>query len=140
MSNATETKSFHVGDVLSVMTGVLVSPDHIGGVYKILGWMVDDEGVMTHQLPRLSREVEPFLRKAFPDLAAIDMSAVSITSEAECIAWLASLEPEFGTHRNVPRLPREDHTDIDPIAELKMMRPDAPVIALDPRTGEAREF
>lgn len=129
----TETKQFHIGDVLSVMTGVLVSPDHIEGVYKILGWMVDDEGVMTHQLPRLSREVEPFLRKTFPDLAAIDMNTVQITSEAECLTWLASIEPNFGTHRDVPRLPREDHTDIDPLAELKMMRPDAETIVVDLR-------
>lgn len=49
-----ETKSFHIGDVLSAMTGTLVSPRHIGGVYDVLNWMTG-ESLMTHQLPRASR-------------------------------------------------------------------------------------
>lgn len=108
----------------------MLAPTTSGGIYNILGWMVDEE-LMTHQLPRVSRECEPFLREQFPDLAAIDMSKVSITSEAECITWLASLEPQYGTHREVPRLPRVDHTKIDPIAEIKLRRPDLPVVGIE---------
>lgn len=33
-------KEFHLGDVLSVTTGLLVSPSHIEGVYK---WLLDQE-------------------------------------------------------------------------------------------------
>jgi hypothetical protein len=130
MPNDTETKAFHVGDILSVTTGVLVSPRHIAGVYEILGWMTG-ESLMSHQLPRVSRECEPFLRETFPDLAGIDMTAVSIASEAECLTWLASIEPTFGTHREVPRLPEVDHTTIDPIAEIKMVNPSAVILGRD---------
>lgn len=126
---SSETRRFHVGDILSAMTGVLVSPRHIGGVYDILGWMVD-ENLMTHQLPRVSRECEGFLRELFPDLDAIDTDAIQVTNEAECLTWLASIEPAVGTHRDVPRLPRADHTQIDPIAEIKMLRPDVAIIHL----------
>lgn len=125
---AEETKQFHIGDVLSVTSGVLVSPEHIGGVYKLLGWMVRDDGIMTHQLPRLSRECEPFLRETFPDLAAIDVAGAGVKDEATLTAWLTSLEPEYGTHRDVPRLPEIDHTDIDPLAELRMLQPDASIV------------
>ena len=128
-SSEVETKRFHVGDILSVTTGVLVSPDHIGGVYGVLGWMTG-EGLMTHQLPRVSRECEPFLRETFPDLAALDMSGVKIDSEAECLTWLASIAPDVGTHRDVPKLPAVDHTPIDPIAEIRMIRPDALIVEL----------
>jgi hypothetical protein len=51
------------------------------------------------------------------------------------VTWLASLEPQYGTHRDVPRLPREDHTIIDPIAEIKMIRPDLPIITADLTDG-----
>lgn len=130
MMGTSDTKSFHIGTILSAMTGRLVSPDHIGGVYEILGWMVD-EPLMTHQLPRVSRECEPFLRDVFPDLAAIDVNAATITCEAECATWLASLEPTYGTHRDVPRLPADEHTAINPIAELKLHHPDVPIVIVD---------
>lgn len=124
-----DTREFHIGDILSVTSGRLVSPDHIGGVYNLLGWMVDED-LMTHQLPRVSEECEGFLRDLFPDLAGVDASSAVITSEAECATWLASLEPDFGTHREVPRLPRVDHTAIDPITEIRLRRPDAQIITL----------
>lgn len=125
-----ETREFHIGDILSVTTGVLVSPEHIGGVYKILGWMVDED-LMTHQLPRVSRECEPFLREMFPDLADVEIPDGTVTDEASMWAFLASLEPTLGTHRDVPRLPRVDHTPIDPTSEIKMIRPDLPIIGID---------
>lgn len=125
-----ETKPFHIGDILSVISERLVSLDHIGGVYNILGWMVDED-LMTHQLPRVSDECAPFLREQFPDLAAIDAESPTITSEAECVAWLASLEPEYGTHRDVPRLPHADHTHIDPLTEIKLRRPDVEIIVIE---------
>jgi hypothetical protein len=136
---ADETKQFHIGDVLSVMSGVLVSPEHIGGVYKLLGWMVRDDGIMTHQLPRVTRECGPFLRSTFPDLAAIDVAAAGVKDETTLAAWLTSLETEYGTHRDVPRLPELDHTDIDPLTELKMLHPNASVVIVEaPKKGGDR--
>lgn len=135
MSKTTETKPFHIGDVLSAMTGTLVSRDHIGGVYNVLNWMTG-ESLMTHQLPRASRECEGLLRKTFPDLAAIDLpdwSSVPNEDKERVIVheWLAAQAAAHGETREVPRLPEQDHTQIDPIAELKMMRPDAPIVAVE---------
>ena len=65
-----ETKDFHIGDILSVTTGRLVSPRHIEGVYDILNWMTG-ESLFTHQLPRVSREAGPVLLAAHPQIRQI---------------------------------------------------------------------
>lgn len=138
MSKASDTKTFHIGDVLSAMTGTLVSPSHIDGVYEVLNWMTG-ESLMTHQLPRASRECEGLLRETFPDLAAVtfpDWSQVPAEDRERVIVheWLAEQVATYGETRDVPQLPEDDHTQIDPIAELKMLRPDAPIVVIG---GEA---
>lgn len=124
-----ETKTFHIGDILSITDGKLVSPRHVEGLYDILGWMTGDS-LMTHQLLRASDECEDQLRADFPDLAAVVVPD-TINSEMACLTYLASLEAEYGTHREVRRLEDGQHTVIDPISEIKMMRPDLPIIGLD---------
>ena len=129
MSNG--SKTFHIGDILTAMTGRLVSPSHVDGLYGILDHMTG-ESLMTHQLPRGSREVEDILRERFPDLAAIeipDWSDVPVEQRKDAVlTWLGEMAAEHGETREVAPLDEDDHTHIDPIAELKMMRPDAEII------------
>ena len=125
----TEVKNFHIGDVLSAATGRLVSPRHIGGVYDILGWMVGED-LMTHQLPRVSRECEPSLREQHPDLCSVEIPD-TINSEESMLSFLETLYPRFGEMVPVTKLSTDDHTSIDPIAEIKMIRPDLPIIGVD---------
>lgn len=126
----TETKDFHIGDVLSIAPGRLVSPDHIGGVYKILEWMSGEEGLMTHQLPRVSRECKPYLIEQFPELTSEDVPTSYPGGRGDVMAYLATLYPKYGERVQVARIPREAHTEIDPIAEIKMIRPDLPIITI----------
>ncbi|PFG17240.1 hypothetical protein ATK74_1803 [Propionicimonas paludicola] len=121
-----ETKTFHVGDILSITTGKLVSPDHIGGVYNILGWLVNED-LMTHQLPRVSRECEGFLREQFPDLPT---EAPEFDGKESVFAWLDQVVAEHGETREVPRMPQIDHTHIDPLQELHLLKPDAEIIPI----------
>lgn len=123
------TKTFHIGDILSITDGHLVSPRHIEGVYDILNWMTG-ESLMTHQLPRASRECEDTLRRAFPDLAEIQVPD-GLNSEGKVRTFLASLTSKYGTHRDVPRLDPLDHTHIDPIEELVLANPNATVIVVE---------
>ena len=44
--------------------------------------------------------------------------------------FLETLYPLHGEFVDVTRMDPADHTDIDPIAEIKMMRPDLPIIAI----------
>jgi hypothetical protein len=124
-----KTKQFHIGDILSVTDGKLVSPRHVHGIYDLLGWMTGED-LMTHQLPRASRECEDQLRADFPDLAEIEVPD-TINSEMACLTFLASLETKYGTHRDVRKLEPEQHTQIDPISEIKMIRPDLPIMGID---------
>lgn len=52
------TKSFPTGAVLSVLTGRLVSENHMTGIYEVLNW-ITGENVYTHQIPRISHEAVP---------------------------------------------------------------------------------
>src|SRR3990167_6769223 len=56
------SRRFHIGDVLSITTGRLVSPRGIEGIYDILGYMTDDSPYTT-QLGRFAEECLPYLEK-----------------------------------------------------------------------------
>ncbi len=129
-----ETKDFHLGDILSVTTGRLVSPEHIGGVYNILGWMTGED-LMTHQLPRVSRECEEPLLAQHPQLAGVEVPefAEGTRDEMELavMTWLATQTAIYGERLPVAKLHEDQHTEIDPLAEIAMIRPDLPVIAVE---------
>lgn len=139
MSNA---KTFGIGPILTITDGTLMCD--IGEVYDILGWLTG-ESLMTHQLSRASRECEGFLRERFPDLAVIEAPDWSLTpgwetldnesKQARITEWLDDVGTRVGRTREVPRLPAEDHTRIDPLAELRMLRPDLPIIVVSPEGG-----
>lgn len=122
------SRSFHLGDVLSVTTGFLVSPRHMDAIHDLLDFMTGDE-LFTHQLPRACEECSPALLAQHPDLA--DVAVPETFDGAEHVwAWLAEQVERFGEHRDVTPLAAGEHTSINPLAELAMMRPDMPVIAV----------
>jgi len=124
---------FHLGDILSITTGRVVSPDRIGGIYNILNFMTGDD-LFTHQLPRASDECRPALLAQHPDLAAVEPPA-DFDDEEHVWRWLAEQSAVYGETRDVLPLTPSDQTVIDPIAELRMIRPDIPIINVE--TGGA---
>jgi hypothetical protein len=110
-----QTKDFHLGDILTITTGRLVSPRHIEGVYDILGWMTG-ESLFTHQLPRVAKEACPVLLAAHPQLASVDKDAEINAGNLD--AWLAARVAEFGEMLPVPKLNADQHERIDPLSEL----------------------
>lgn len=129
------TKTFGIGPILTVTTGSLMCD--LGDLYGILGWLTGED-LMTHQLPRASREAEGPLCEWFPDLATVTVPEWSALpgwggmsddqKRANIESWLADLGSKVGAEREVPRLNADDHTSIDPLAETQMMRPDLPII------------
>lgn len=117
------TRSFHLGDVLSVTTGRLVSLRHIDGVYDILGFMTGEQ-LFTHQLPRASREAAPEILRQHPDLAAIDEP--ELTPET-WRGWLDTMIATYGETRTLT--PLVNHEPIDPMLELASMT-DKPIVAV----------
>jgi hypothetical protein len=63
---------FHLGDLLTVTSGRLLSPTKMDGCYKILNYMTG-ESLFTHQLPRAAEVCKPILIKQFPWLDSPEM-------------------------------------------------------------------
>lgn len=128
------TRAFHLGDILSVTTGRLVSPRHIDGIYDILNWMTGDS-LFTHQLPRAMDECSGPLLAQHPDLAAIkvpdEFGDGSRDSAKEAVdRWLAEQVAVYGETREVAPLDPADHTHIDPLAEIRAMAPHAEIVTV----------
>jgi hypothetical protein len=121
------TRDYHVGDILSVTTGHLVSPRGMDGVYDILRWMAG-ESVFTHQIPRVCREAEPVLLALHPQLASADKNAVNSKNYD---AWLAAQVARFGETLPVPQMTNAEHERIDPMSEAaEKIHPDRIIIAV----------
>ena len=136
-----ETKCFHLGDVLTVTTGRLVSPRHVEGLYDILGFM-SGEDLFTHQLGRVGKECTPYLLKQFPGLDSPQMQFAlgeliemletpSGKKEPDKLVtgWISKIIsggygidlPLCGEYKDmlkVEKLPPDTHKRIDPRSEL----------------------
>jgi hypothetical protein len=111
-----ETKDFHIGDILSVTTGRLVSPNHIGGVYEILNWMTGDN-LYTHQLPRVGNEARPVLLAAHPQLADAQAEADAVTPD-NWQHFMTKMVERYGLMLPVPKMSADQHESIDAMSEL----------------------
>lgn len=139
-----QTKKFHLGDVLSITTGRLVSPRHTDGVYDILNFMTGDN-LFTHQLPRASDECKPYLIEQFPqldtpemDFAVAELGKMLKTKSGKADAeklvagWLAKQVAKYGEEFEVKPIPKGAHAVKNPIAEAAEMmgRPKKKVIVV----------
>ncbi len=117
MSDATATKAFPTADVISAITGRLISD--IGGIYRVLDWMTG-ESLFTHQLPRAVREARPIAVAFDPRLGVVVDEAEQVT-EQNWQAWRDCWVERFGPEIVVPKLTADQHKRIDPISELSAM-------------------
>lgn len=129
------TQTFPLGTILTVTTGRLLCD--MDDLYKILEFMAG-EPVWTHQLPRVSDEATPHLLAQFPRLKEIEVPEQFEGDTREelqeaVFEWLDKQIEIYGNSFTVRPLPTEDHTSIDPISEIRMIRPDMPVVAVAPR-------
>lgn len=118
-------REFHIGDILSITTGVLVSPRHVQGVYEILNYMTGDT-LYTRQLPRAMRECAPYLLREHPMLDHVDASGVNQDNWRD---WLDAQIIKFGPKLPVSPLPEHAHEFIDPLSELaEKVHPDRIIV------------
>jgi hypothetical protein len=111
---APASQQFHLGAVLTIVTGVLLAHDGMPAVYKLLNFMTQDN-LYTHQIQRVVQEVRPYLLKKHPGLADVD--AVGVTPE-NWRAWLTDQILQHGEYLEVDALPSGEHYYIDPVSEL----------------------
>jgi hypothetical protein len=105
---------FHLGDVLSVTTERLVSPNGVGGVYRILNHLTGDD-LFTHQLPRAVDACKPAVLAQHPQLADVEVPG-DFGGEAGVRSWLAEQVAVYGERLEVT--PVAGWEPRDPIAEL----------------------
>lgn len=130
----TDTRTFHLGDILTVATGRFCTPNGMDGIYDLCAWMTGDKP-MTHQLPRMSRECEPAIYEQHPDLRAITVP--KFEGAADGMAWLGRMVEQYGERRTITPMAAVDHTSIEPVAEMRMMNPTAELVVF-PGPGAER--
>ena len=110
-------KQFHIGDVLSITTGHLVSPRGMEGIYDILNFMTGDN-LFTHQLPRASEECKPYLLAQHPQIKDVDASGVTHVNWQR---WLDQQVARFGEKLSVHPIPEGQHKFRNPLDEAVEM-------------------
>lgn len=146
-------KQFHISDVLSVTTPYLLSNRHMEGVYDILGFLSGESGgLFTHQLPRVGREAEPWLRTQFPQLMADspemvpmlekfarDVEAPEADRGKVCVDFVEEVRVKFGLPEMIPvyEMGEGMHTHINPLEEFRAMVGDDKVIVVSQEDGNA---
>lgn len=127
VDNMKKNRTFHLGDILSITTGRLVSPRHIDGVYDILSYMTDDS-LFSHQLRRASDECKPHILAQHPELEEIDASVVNGENWKQ---WLAEQVAKYGEQLEIKPLVSGIHKIKDPAEEAEEMVGSNKVIKVD---------
>lgn len=115
------TKTYQLADILTVLTGVILSPRGSGAVYDICNHLTGND-LMTHQLGRASRACGPHIAGQHPDLAGIEVPADwGSDPEAAIGDWIAGLVAVHGPSRDLAPLPAGMWQRRNPIEELVEM-------------------
>lgn len=113
-------KKFHISDILTVITGKMVSIRSMDGLYDILNYMSKDN-LHTHQIPRVMRECKPYLIKQFPELGKVETNFENVSNNS-ILTLIGVIESELGSYFEVEQLPEGVHKYIDPVAEMVMLQ------------------
>jgi hypothetical protein len=118
------TRTFDLGDVLTITTGALVSARHVDGIYDILNYMTGDN-LFTHQLPRAMDACAGPLLDQHPQLASVVLPDWPHGVTAEVVhAWVDEMRLTYGD--SLPVAPLSEWHHVDPLQEMVEMteRPD----------------
>lgn len=115
-----EPKTFPVGDVLSVTTGILVGPSHVDGIYAIVDHM-EQRPHWTHELPDASNRVRESILRQVPELA--EAYPPELSGEDECNEWVAKVCAHIG-RTEVALLPCSDEmlAALPPVNPLRTLQ------------------
>ena len=98
-------KQFHIGDILTITTGKMVSLRNIKGLCDILNFMTKDK-LDYCQLPRAGDECKIYLLKQHPQLKDMDVSKVTGKNWKK---WLNKQIVRFGETLSVCPIPKGVH-------------------------------
>lgn len=94
------TKTFTLGEVLSVLLGKMLVLDH-SGMYTVAQFMTG-RPVYTMELPDVYKVLRPYIRAAHPQLSVLDRDSVNSDNFG---AWMAEKLERFGNKFELSPLP-----------------------------------
>lgn len=109
-------KDFPTEAVLTTITGRVLYEAGISAVYEVLQWMTG-ESVMTHQIPRISREARLAILALHPELKPTIAEAEQVDGSNWRI-WRDTWIKRYGATISVPKMTADQHERIDPLSEL----------------------
>lgn len=94
-------RRFHIGDILSVTSGVLVAPRGMVGVHDLLSYMigVPDGRLPDTEMPKVANIATPLLRQQHPDLEAIVIP--DMRGDEAVDSWVGGIAIKYGETRLV---------------------------------------
>jgi hypothetical protein len=108
--------TFHIGEILTIITNILLSIYKEQGVFDLLAYMVD-EPIYEFQVPRLMQECKPALLAQFPEFEGLEELLVGKVTEENWLLVLNELVDEFGGFREVEKIDPSLHQKLDPRQE-----------------------
>jgi hypothetical protein len=104
MTQQRETKIFHLGDVLSVTTSMLLSPRYMDGVYELVRYLTGEQPAFD-QLEATMVRCRPYLLALRPELEALDLTGIEFENWR---GWLEQQTVVYGEWVEIARpLPGE---------------------------------
>jgi hypothetical protein len=99
------TQSFHLGDILSITTGRLVSPAGVDGIYNILSFLTGDD-LSFIQLPLASDAVKDSIFEQYPWLHEIVIEDnYEFDGKESVFSWLDLQIEKYGEFHSLTSVP-----------------------------------
>lgn len=125
------TKTFHISAILSVSTGILLTPFHpdyintdsngIDAMYELLKYMTHEDSIGIIEAMRLADECAYYL----PEWAQNARAEFKAAGKTGFEATYARLVAEHGEWHEISPIPMDDHDPVsDPVTEFKRAFPD----------------
>ena len=104
-----ETRVFHLGDLLSVTTGILVSPRYMDGLCDILGYLLAAEPDLD-RLQETMAVCRPYLLSQVPAISEV------LTEDVSFESWRGWLDKQAGLYGEWQSVQRPWPGEIAPIS------------------------
>lgn len=118
------SRRFHIGDILSITTGIPTSPRGIDGIHDILRYMTDDNPATT-QSDRFAEECRRYLEKQLGEIigAYSKVPEIITDSRINLYEWLQVITEDMGgdPFLKVHKINKENHAVLNPVDELLLL-------------------
>ena len=117
----------HIGDILSITSGRLVSREGFSSFHRALTYMAGED-VYVHQVAHVMAEARPVLLERYPLLA--DVVPPDDIDETTVGEWLNEQSRLYGEFLELPRMSCGQHKSMNAVSEALEQKNDDAVVVL----------